>query len=258
VPLQNERESVSTASKGKCANGSIMQLSIGVLIIGSLYWDPRRQAWRKSRLNMDEVYNVRARIRYGRLSSGRDDTYTMVFSGQAVEGQAKVVRCRRDVSSLAELDAEANQLWGAERNRGPDGTISAEWGCVAMLCNPGRKIPAKVAVTWAKRVAGISDYGNSPHLPGETAPLSASGLLQIPWPVISGGNDSVPLDLLIATANDPTLKGNPKSYPTPEVIAAAWRAKKAAKKNRVDYFQNNVRHGIRTFEDDAIAEYLRG
>jgi len=34
--------------------------------------------------------------------------------------------------------------------------------------------------------------------------VSDDGLLQIAWPVISGGTDHVPLDLLMATANYPT------------------------------------------------------
>jgi len=45
--------------------------------------------------------------------------------------------------------------------------------------------------------------------------------------------------------------------PGPKMIADAWLAKKAVKNNRVEYFQNNVRDGIRTFEDDEIAGYLR-
>jgi hypothetical protein len=58
-------------------------LSIGVLTIGSLYWDERRKAWRDSRLNLGDSWNVPMRIRYGRLSTGRDNSYTMVFSGAA-------------------------------------------------------------------------------------------------------------------------------------------------------------------------------
>src|SRR5580692_12520499 len=60
-------------------DGVPLTLSIGVLIIGSLYWDPRRQGWRDSRLDVDNVFNVHAPIRYGRRSTGRGHTYTMVL-----------------------------------------------------------------------------------------------------------------------------------------------------------------------------------
>jgi hypothetical protein len=40
------------------------------------------------------------------------------------------------------------------------------------------------------------------------------------------------------------------------MIATEWRTRKAVENNRVEYFQKNVDHGIRTFEDDAIAESL--
>ena len=43
-------------------------LSVGVLIIGSLYWDlaSDRKEWRASRLNAGGARTVRAPIRYGR------------------------------------------------------------------------------------------------------------------------------------------------------------------------------------------------
>jgi hypothetical protein len=231
-----------------------LTLSIGVLIIGSLYWDPRRQGWRDSRLDVDNVFNVHAPIRDGRRSTGRGHTYTMVLSRQAGEGQAKVVRFKNDVSAAADLHAEADHLWAAERNGNPDGRVAADWGCVALLCNPGRHIPAALVGDWAKRVAGISGYGNIPHAPGEGSVISDSGLLQIAWPNLAESDEPVPLDLLIATANHPTLEGEPKAYPSPDMIADAWNADG---QGRVEYFTNNVRDGIWTFEDDAISRRLK-
>jgi hypothetical protein len=233
-------------------------VSIGILIIGSLYWDNRRkrQTWRDSRLNMEDRYDVTARIRYGRKSEGRDNTYTMVFSRQAGEGQAKVVRCRNDVLTAAHLNTEAEHLWAAERNREPDGLIAADWGCVALLGNPDSEIPAELVDGWAARVADIAGYGNILHAPGEAILVSDRGLLQVPWPTLVGSLDRVPLDLLLVTANRPTLQGEPEAYATPAMIADAWLAKEAVKKNRVEYFRNNVANGINTFEDDAIRARL--
>jgi len=226
------------------------RLRIGVLIIGSLYWDERREEWRRSRLTMREVYDVRARIRYGRRSIGRDDTYTMVFSEKAAEGQVKVVRCQHDISTPADLNVEAEELWGAERNASPDGSIASNWGCVALACNGSRPIPAEVAREWANRARGQSCYGTIPHIVGEGSAVSYEGILQIARPVIVATGEPVPIDLLIATANKPTLTGEPLSYATPEAIAAAWRSGPAVRNDRVKYFRNNLAHGISTFEDD--------
>jgi hypothetical protein len=41
-----------------------MPLNAGVLIIGSLLWDEKRQAWRKARLDMNAVQTVTAPMRY--------------------------------------------------------------------------------------------------------------------------------------------------------------------------------------------------
>ena len=233
-----------------------MPFRIGVLIIGSLYWDSRRQAWRDSRLKMDEVFDVSACIRYGRLSTGRDNTYTMVFSGLADEGQAKVVRCRHDIFTLVDLNDEAEHLWAAESLEKKSNRVSSGWGCVALLSNPDREVPAEVTDGWAKRVAETEGYGKMPHASGERPPVSAEGLLRISWPLVAETREPVPLDLLIATANHPTVDGQPKAYAKPATIAAAWLAEKAVKNKRVEYFLENAKCGIRTFEDDAIREGL--
>ena len=65
-------ESPDAAGKG---------LSLGVLIIGSLYWDnANREQWRQERLDPNHKLCVHAPIRYGRQSANRGNSYTMVFS----------------------------------------------------------------------------------------------------------------------------------------------------------------------------------
>ncbi len=233
-----------------------LRLRIGVLIIGSLYWDDRRETWRRARLQMREVYDVRACIRYGRLSTGRDSTYTMVFSQEAAAGQAKVVRYQRDVATPADLNLEAEELWGAESNGPPDGSTASDWGCVALVCNGSRAIPEEISSAWTSRVRRQPCYGCMPHTASERSAVSRQGFLEIEWPVVAATGAPVPLDLLIATANKPTLSGEPLSYPTPQAIAAAWRRPTALRNDRVAYFQRNVAHGICTFEDARISESL--
>ena len=230
-----------------------MGLSVGVLIIGSLYWEPDRQQWRDTRLRMNDAVDVSAPIRYGRISERRGNTYTMVFSRRCAPGQAKAVPCQDEVLTAADLAAEAEHLWAAEHMQQRNGRISAAWGCVTLLANPHRHIPAEILNGWAARVRTEQHYGNIGQAQGEGVLVDGSGMLQISWPTLVADNALVPLDLLLATATQPSLTGEPRSYAAPETIAAAWRNDR---KDNVRYFRNNMRDGIRTFEDEVIRASL--
>jgi hypothetical protein len=230
-----------------------MPLNVGVLIIGSLLWDEKRQPWRNTRLDMTAVQTVTAPIRYGRLSSSRGKTYTMVFSRLCALGQAIVVNCSHRVSSFEDLNTEAECLWKAEYLKAKPGSIAEDWGCVALLCNPERKIPESLLKGWADRVGREAEYGHVPQTQEEGLLVSEDGLLQIAWPRLVDGDGPVQLDLLLATANDPTLE-TPLSYPNVETITKAWNV--AAGKH-VEYFWTNLDNGIRTFQDNEIQALLR-
>ena len=131
-------------------------LQVGVLIIGSLFWDERRRAWRNCRPTHD-VCDAAVRIRYGRRSASRGDSYTTVFSEQAGKGRAKIVRCHHMVSKTAHLVEEAEHLWAAECLKERSDTISSGWGCIGVLCNPASRLPADLESEWAKHVNGRSD-----------------------------------------------------------------------------------------------------
>lgn len=113
------------------------ELRVGVLIIGSLYWDPARHRidWRRDCLSLSGERYVSAPIRYGRRSGSRGNSYTMVFSLAAKPGRAIVVPCRRLVRTGTDLVDEAVRLWTAETRAGsnPERRVSANegWGCVA-------------------------------------------------------------------------------------------------------------------------------
>jgi hypothetical protein len=97
-----------------------MVWNVGILVVGSLYWDPNREGWRGRRLTSDDGVLVQAPIRYGRKSRSRKDTYTMVFAPRlsaASYGTARILRCQGPISSSEELIAEAKQLWIAENPR---------------------------------------------------------------------------------------------------------------------------------------------
>jgi hypothetical protein len=232
-----------------------MPLSAGILVVGSLFWetDDVRQAWRRDRLRMQEAVDVRAPIRYGRISEGRGNTYTMVFSRACAPGQAKAVPCQHEIRAAADLVEEAEHLWAAERQDQRNGRINAGWGCVALLPNPHRDIAPEILNGWAARVARARPSGNIRQVPGEGVLVSERGLLQIAWPALIADDNPVPLDLLLATTTQPDLTGDPPRYPTAAMIAERWRNDR---EDNVRYFRNNVQSGIRTFEDNAIQAAL--
>jgi len=230
-----------------------VHLETGILIIGSLLWDKDkiRQQWRDERLDCSQSELVSAPIRYGRLSGERRGyTYTMVFSRSAPMGHARVVRCSHAITSAGDLMTEALHLWEAEELAKNTGRIANKrWGCVALLRNPGREIPADLLKAWAERVEHEQGYGNVRQTTDEGALISPDGVLQIDWPRCIAGGAPVDLDLLLVTANDPTLTGTPQSYPGVETIVNAWNV---AAPVHAEYFWKNTDNGITTFQDQEI------
>ena len=225
-------------------------MKIGVLIIGSLYWDdePPRPGWRAERLDCMHQEHVKAPIRYGRRSESRGNSYTMVFSqGLGVDefGTAIAVQC-----GSRDLIAEAAWLWAAETkfSDGPTDRISSGLGCVALLENPDLRLPDEVREKWTDRVAREPDYGNLIRVNGEDDVLDRSGFLKICWPRTVAGSP-LAWNALLATANSP--KGSCHGYPSPQTIAGAWTTQE------VDYFWNNRKHGIATHQDGEIEARLR-
>ncbi len=229
-------------------------MKIGVLIIGSLYWDdtPHRDEWRRERLCLEAQQPVQAPIRYGRRSASRGCSYTMVFSTSLRNdqfGRAIVIPCKSQ-----DIIKEAECLWTAETPDGNNakGCISAAWGRVALLENPDRPIPDEERERWTQRVALEPRYGQLMNSAiDEVAVVDQSGLLKIPWPRSEDGTTPM-VNVLLATATNPTLDGH--CYPPAQRIANAWRTPKGRK--HVDYFCRNRTHGITTFQDVEIKDLL--
>lgn len=232
-----------------------LHLNAGILIIGSLLWDTERQQWREEQLDLTQSDLVSAPIRYGRKSGvRRGHTYTMVFSRSAPGGCARVIRCSHPINSAEDLLIEAMKLWEAEALSRNTGRIAGAWGCVALQCNPERNVPDDLQRAWAQRVEGEPDYGTISQTAEERPLISKEGLLQVDWPRRIAGGAPVDLDLLLVVANDPTLTGEPLSYPSVEMIANAWNR---AAQEHTEYFWNNLDHGIGTFQDEEIRAKLR-
>ena len=126
-------------------------MRLGILIVGSLYWDrsPVRCRWRQDRLSPSGERLVRVPIRYCRKSGSRSDTYTMVFarscSDPAMLGTGIVVATRANDCDPKHLIEEAEYLWAAEENAEQIGGICSKWGAVCVLQNPKGTVPAEIA-----------------------------------------------------------------------------------------------------------------
>lgn len=229
-----------------------MQLRLGILAIGSLFWDDSaaRQRWRET-LEDERVF-VNAPIRYGRKSSSRGNTYTMVFSSSAGVGQARVLSAG-PITSADGLVEQAIALWTAEKNgNNSNESISANWGCVVLCTNPSSNVPESLLEKWSERVGKeITNYRNFTTAENERGFVTETGRLDISWPLRPNG-EKLEFDLLLATANYPFELGEPGSYPTTQEIADAW----IAKPQFANYFVCNREHGICTFQDREIAEFL--
>lgn len=254
-----------------------MKLAIGILAIGSLFWDPKkdahpgelgvREAWWKSRLDKGAARSVSVPIRYGRLSSTRGNTYSMVLSAdQAASGCAKVIPCLNFVGRDQDLKSEAEYLWAAERGfEKPDTSLSSKWGAVGLLLNWERSGEAKYVLglekikgSWSFLINQTAENRkNYQAIATSNACISKSGLLEIAWPKATDGRP-LELDLILATANKPSLLGSPRTYPDAARIANAWiRARnKYPVQNYEDYFWKNVTNGITTRQDEEIMRRL--
>ena len=239
-------------------------VKLGVLIVGSLYWDPTppRPRWRAERLDSAHQEHVRVPIRYGRRSSTRGDSYTMVVSTALAAdelGTAIAVPCHS-----CDLVEEAEELWAAENNSNtaPEGRISASFGCVALLENPDLPLPDELRKAWTDRIGREEDYKTPMHMHGEDRDVvdPCSGFLKIEWPQTVAG-PPLTWNALLATATSP--KGPRQSsrfYPSPREVADAWSIPESqdSRPGRiVDYFWNNQKNGITTHQDPEIEARLR-
>ena len=224
--------------------------SLGVLIIGSLLWDPERDAWRRKRLDVDKRHRVRVPIRYGRFSERRQ-SYTMVFSPALDEsrfGHALAIQCKSQ-----NIVEEAKCLWAAESKKGSECGVSASWGCVGLLLNPdSTRLPSKQLSRWRDFVKECAERrSNYRALAAADAGIDKEGVLKIRWPMLDAGS-TLPFDALLATATEPTMRDS--GCPSPHDIAAAWKTTKG--KQEVGYFWKNRKHRIWTFQDDEISSHL--
>jgi len=229
-----------------------MTLRGGVIIIGSLLWDIKtnRQKWREDDLCYKNEFQVYLPIRYGRYSTTRKNTYTMVFSNKCYSrryglGIGWVLPIRAKTNSFNDLRVEAEKMGKVE---GFNDGLSNDWGSVALLFNTNKKIDNSIRTEWAKLMSS-KIYNHSlltEKLKSEKSPIDSNGFLAIRWPKeITLEGKLGDMDFLIATVTKPTLING--KYPAVYQIADAMK-----QAEYYDYFLENRKHEITTFQDERI------
>lgn len=232
-----------------------MKFKAGVIIVGSLLWEdtPERIKWRNLCLNVEQKIPVSVPIRYGRKSSTRKNTYTMIFSNHPSTqlGQAFIMPLKEDIKNYSILEknafamAKAEGIW-KETEKIP--ILNKNWGTVGLLINPLIDFKDKVNADlirnkWQQLYQTYKDAFTplNYNVNADDPPvINQNGLLQLPW--TDQMND---FDFLLATPTVP--------YPH-RILSASEIAEKMNETDYWSYFTNNVDHGITTFQDEEILE----
>jgi hypothetical protein len=227
---------------------SEIKLSCGVLIIGSLFWDVKngRDTWRKRYLNLDSKKLIDLPIRYGRKSSTRSCTYTMVFSNDCANklGKAYIVPFKEVIHGIKDLLDKSIDLAKAEGIcQESEMSLYKSWGCVAIFINPrvDTKVTSEVRAFWMKQYQNTINPSCF-RINDEKPCVDKYGFLQLDCTL-----NTKDCDVILATP----VTINAERYPSSKEIADAI----VKKKN--EYFCKNVQNGIATFQDAEIKKYLQ-
>ncbi len=234
-----------------------MKLKGGILIIGSLFWDPNqnnkiglRESWRRKRLLMNNKIHVKAPIRYGRRS-GNEKNLTMVFSKDCETksklGTAYLVPFKNEIiKSIKGIENQARFLSEAEGSN--DKKLckggNEEWCTIGILFNPqlDKSIKNKILQKWSSLLeidGKLKDFSIYKSV------LSTEGEITINWLKAVSKNDQEMIeefDFMLATCAKPTEE----PYPNEKVIS-----EDIVVDNR-KYFFKNIQNGITSFQDRKV------
>ncbi|TDW97119.1 hypothetical protein [Dinghuibacter silviterrae] len=229
----------------------------GALVIGSLLWDDTatRVHWWDHHVNKALRTAVPLPIRYGRESGDeRNHTHTMVFSYACRDhlGMGYALPFRQSITSISDVNTQAIEMMKAERKKSTlayDEHYNWGWGAMGLLINPLHLEPGsdkyphclELAQYWASRMTG--GFRHHEYKVGyETSMMEKSGMLRVDWqPELNE------FDFVIATA----VKAESPFYPNEDEIA-----RRTLENQYTYYFDQNIRHGITTYQDATIIAIL--
>ena len=231
-----------------------MNFKGGVIIIGSLIWDmnPIREKWRRLAFrSVEERITVPVKIRYGRQSKSRFETFSMIFSNHPSTQFGKGIVLEFD-SAIKNFEMLKDQAYALAYAEGickdlSNPTINANWGTVGIIFNPSIEGKDKsnadwLKMKWGELYKGYRDSFTSEEYAsdkGEIPVIDRFGHLKIDWV-----KEMDKFDFLLATATKPSHG----------LITSREIASRMNEKKYWEYFDKNVENGIYTFQDKEIAE----
>jgi len=251
-----------------------MKLNGGVIIIGSLLWedhldfngieDSIRSIWREQNLKMDEKKSVSLPIRYGRISSKRFHTYTMIFCNSVDSSQSKgfIIPFCETINSFEELYiqaiamAKAEGIYTNKKNK----RITTNWGSVGILINPTLEfeypsVYSYLVERWETLYSNYQDSFKSYKYSIQDIPpvIDQNGFMQIEWK-----EEFKEFDFLLATPTEPHPQ---KRILEVEITNAIFESRNCSKNMKYpdgysEYFYRNRAEGIITYQDERINEIL--
>src|SRR5690606_17610449 len=219
-----------------------MNFKGGTIIIGSLLWDktPIRHKWRTLCLNeISTKTPVKVKIRYGRQSQSRQNTYSMIFSNHPTTeyGQAYILGFKEIIKNARILESQAFALASAEGLWEDKPSLNKAWGTVGLLVNPNIDSKDKAGADiikkrWTEIYQNYTNIFKSTKycIDNEPPVIDANGFLNIDW--TEEMND---YDFLIATPVVPNIK---------KALTAKEIADKMNENNYFEYFDNNIANDI--------------
>lgn len=173
-----------------------MEFKGGVIIVGSLLWEdtPERIKWRDVCLQVEQKISVSVPIRYGRKSSTRKNTYTMIFFNHPSTqlGQTFIMPLKEDIKNYSILEKNAFAMAKAEgiwKDTDKIPILNKSWGTVGLLINPQVDLKDQINADliknrWQQLYQTYKDAFtpiNYSVNADDTLVINQNGFLQLPW-----------------------------------------------------------------------------
>lgn len=218
---------------------------VGILIIGSLFWDTKRKKWREQlRFEKEAQPSIKVPIRYGRISKSRGNCYTMAFDPKLDDikwGDAFVIEAKKRAADVDSLLTEAVELGEAEGI--PDNMCIARWCAIGAVW---RRAEPQVVREWRDKLATkATDAVRRKH--PNRADIARLADLPFNWSILDADEK---FDVLLAANCDPVAEW-------PSAADIAHRMYADTTRLGFEYFQKNRKAGITTFQDADILRELK-